>query len=86
MSTVNVTLRLDKELKMQAEALFEDMGLSLSAACRLFFTQAVKEQRIPFEITRRVPDRATRKAIEESAEGGSPVLETVEALMEELDG
>jgi len=33
-----------------------------------------------------VPDRATRKAIEESTEGGSPVLETVEALMEELDG
>lgn len=86
MSTVNVTLRMDKELKMQAEALFEDMGLSLSAACRIFLTQAVKEQRIPFEITRRVPDRATRRAIEESTEGNSPVLESVQALMEELDG
>lgn len=86
MSTVNVTLRLDKELKQEAEALFEDMGLSLSAACRIFFTQAVKEQRIPFEITRRAPDRATRKAIQESRETDAPVLETVDELMEELDG
>lgn len=85
MSTVNVTLRMDKELKAQAEALFEDMGLSLSAACRIFLTQAVKEQRIPFEITRRVPDRATRKAIEETESEGV-VLNSVEALMEELDG
>ncbi|MBR6522116.1 MAG: type II toxin-antitoxin system RelB/DinJ family antitoxin [Oscillospiraceae bacterium] len=85
MSTVNVTLRMDKELKAQAEALFEDMGLSLSAACRIFLTQAVKEQRIPFEITRRVPDRATRKAIEETENEGA-VLSSVEALMEELDG
>ena len=85
MSTVNVTLRMDKELKAQAEALFEDMGLSLSAACRIFLTQAVKEQRIPFEITRRVPDRATRKAIEETENEGA-ALSSVEALMEELDG
>ncbi len=85
MSTVNVTLRMDKELKAQAEALFEDMGLSLSAACRIFLTQAVKEQRIPFEITRRVPDRATRKAIAETETEGE-VLNSVEALMEELDG
>lgn len=85
MGTVNVTLRMDKELKAQAEALFEDMGLSLNAACRIFLTQAVKEQRIPFEITRRVPDRATRKAIDETETEGT-VLSSVDALMEELDG
>ena len=29
----NKTLRVDKELKEQADALFEDMGLSLNTAC-----------------------------------------------------
>ncbi len=83
-TTVNVTLRMDKELKQEAEALFEEMGLSLSSACRLFLTQAVAEQRIPFEITRR-PRRATRKALAETAAPDAAVLDTVDELMEKLE-
>ena len=61
MKTVNVTLRIDEDLKADAEALFEDIGLSLNAACRIFLKRAVQEQRIPFELGR--PDRKTLKAI-----------------------
>ena len=84
MNTVNVTLRMDKELKQQAEALFDEMGLSLSTACRMFLSQAVAEQRIPFEITRR-PKRATRKALAETAAPNAAALDDVDALMEELE-
>ena len=84
MKTVNVTLRVDKELKEQADALFEDMGLSLNTACRMFLKRAVEEQRIPFEVRR--PDRKTRKAIADAEQGKdvSKSFDTVEDLMEDL--
>lgn len=52
MSTVNVTIRMDETLKAQADELFSDFGLTLNAAFTMFAKQAVREQRIPFEITR----------------------------------
>ena len=84
MKTVNVTLRVDKELKEQADALFEDMGLSLNTACRMFLKRAVEEQRIPFEVRR--PDRQTRKALADAEQGKdvSRSFDTVEDLMEDL--
>ena len=85
MKTVNVTLRVDKELKEQADALFEDMGLSLNTACRMFLKRAVQEQRIPFEVRR--PDRKTLKAISdaEKEKDLSPAFDSVDELMEDLE-
>ena len=34
MATVNVTIRMDENLKKQADELFSDLGLSLSAASK----------------------------------------------------
>jgi DNA-damage-inducible protein J len=65
MSTVNVTIRMDDELKKQAEDLFSDLGLSMTAALIAFTKQAVREQRIPFNISRNVPNLETISAIEE---------------------
>ena len=52
MESTNMTLRVDIELKKQAEELFSDLGLSMSAAITVFMKQAVREQRIPFTISR----------------------------------
>lgn len=52
MANVNVTLRIDEQLKKQADELFSDFGLSLNAAMTMFIKQSVREQRIPFEVTR----------------------------------
>lgn len=65
MSTVNVTIRMDDELKKQAEELFSDLGLSMTAAFIAFTRQAVREQRIPFNISRNVPNTETIAAIKE---------------------
>ena len=85
MKTVNVTLRIDEDLKEQADALFEDIGLSLNAACRIFLKKAVQEQRIPFEIRR--PDRKTLKAISDAEQDKnvSDSYGSVDELMEALD-
>ncbi len=52
MANVNVTIRMDEQLKAQADELFAELGLSLSSAITIFAKQAVREQRIPFEIKR----------------------------------
>ena len=52
MANVNVTIRMDEQLKSQADELFSDFGLSLNAALTMFIKQSVREQRIPFEISR----------------------------------
>ncbi|HEY5555643.1 type II toxin-antitoxin system RelB/DinJ family antitoxin [Acetobacterium sp.] len=65
MATTNVTIRMDEELKKQADDLFSDLGLSMTAALIAFTKQAVKEQRIPFVISRNVPNAETICAIEE---------------------
>jgi len=84
MKTVNVTLRVDKELKEQADALFEDMGLSLNTACRMFLKRAVQEQRIPFEVRR--ADRKTLRAISDAERGKdlSRDFDSVDELLDEL--
>lgn len=61
----NLTMRIDDELKKQAEELFNDLGMNMTTAFTIFAKQAVREQRIPFEITRDVPNSETLEAIKE---------------------
>ncbi len=63
MAYVNVTIRMDENLKKQAEELFSDFGLSFNAAIVMFTKQSVREQRIPFEITRNTISLASNDAV-----------------------
>lgn len=65
MEPVNMTLRMDRQLKEQAENLFSDLGFNMTTAMNVFLRQSVREQRIPFEITRDVPNVETLEALEE---------------------
>ena len=48
--TINVTIRLDRDVKDNAEILFNDLGMNLSTAFNIFARQALRQGRIPFEI------------------------------------
>jgi len=48
--TINVTIRLDREIKENAEKLFNDFGMNLSTAFNIFARQALRQGKIPFEI------------------------------------
>ncbi|MBQ8885344.1 MAG: type II toxin-antitoxin system RelB/DinJ family antitoxin [Clostridia bacterium] len=61
MTTINV--RVDENVKKQANALFEELGLDMSTALNLFLRQAISYGGIPFEIRR--PNAATLAALEE---------------------
>jgi DNA-damage-inducible protein J len=75
MATVNVTVRIDKELKREAEELFDDLGLTMSSAITVFIKQAVRQQKIPFELSRNIPNRETLEALEEARRIASGELE-----------
>jgi DNA-damage-inducible protein J len=48
--TINVTIRLDREIKEQAEMLFTNLGMNMSTAFNIFARQSLRQGKIPFEI------------------------------------
>ena len=65
MSTTNINVRVDSELKQSAEALFTDLGLNMSTAITMFLKSAVSHDGIPFEVKRMTPNAETRAALAE---------------------
>ena len=47
---VRVTIRVNRELKKSAEALFEYLGLNMSNAVNIFLRKAVDQRGIPFSV------------------------------------
>lgn len=50
MATTNLNIRIDEDLKKQAEILFSDLGLNMSSAITFFLQSAVDYRGIPFEV------------------------------------
>lgn len=65
MPTTNVTIRMDKDLKVQADELFSALGLNMSTAIGVFCRQAVRLGKIPFEIAVDTPNAETLAAIDD---------------------
>ncbi len=87
MSTVNVTFRVDNELKKQADILFADLGMSLSTAFNIFLRQSVREQQLPFAVSKNVPNAVTLEAMDaaEKNEDMQGPFDNVHDLMEALN-
>ena len=46
-----ISLRVDDEVKRNAERTLNDIGLSMSTAINIFLKTVVRENRIPFELS-----------------------------------
>lgn len=68
MSPVSTNIKIDPELKRQAQALFNEMGMTLTTAINIFLKQAVRENAIPFKVGLNVPNEETLVAIAEGEE------------------
>ena len=53
METVNVTVRMERQTRDDAARLFSELGIGTTQAINMFLKQAVREQRIPFEVSAR---------------------------------
>ena len=65
MANTNINIRMDTDLKKQFEAFCADMGMTMTTAFNIFARKAVREYRIPFEISGDVPNAETVEAIKE---------------------
>jgi DNA-damage-inducible protein J len=50
MGTTSITVRMDEDLKKQAENLFDEIGMNMTTAFTVFAKAAVRQQKIPFEL------------------------------------
>ncbi len=83
MTNINITIRIDKELKKEADNLFHELGMSFTTAVTVFAQQAVREQRIPFDITLR-QDRAVAATSMEVEKISSKYLDENKKAYQEL--
>ena len=66
MATTNVSIRMDTELKAQADELFAELGMNLSTAFNIFVRQSLREGGIPFDIRTDRPNKETIAAMLEA--------------------
>lgn len=64
------TIRIDDELKKEADEMFEEVGMNTSVAVKIFLTRFVKTGKFPFEIETidHQPNKETLKAFKETDE------------------
>lgn len=87
-NTATVQVRMDAELKKQAEKTLKSMGLNMSTAINLFMHQVANQGKIPFEITAvNTPNAETRKAMNDVRKGKnlSKSFDSVEGMLADLD-
>ena len=64
-NAINMSFRVDKNLKEQADDLFKKLGMNTSVALNMFLTQCVREKRIPFIPSMEIPNAKLISAMEE---------------------
>lgn len=62
MGTTEIQIQVDQDLKYQAAAVFEDIGIDMPTAVRMFFMAAVRERNIPFSTALKEQEKEQRKA------------------------
>ena len=65
MATTNMSIRMDTELKKQAESMLSDMGLNMTTAMNMYLRQIIRQGKIPFEIATDIPNAETIAAMKE---------------------
>lgn len=65
MSTVNLNIRTDKEIKEKAENIFQELGLNMTTAINMFLRTSIRENGIPFDLKIDSVNDETKLAIEE---------------------
>ena len=63
--TTNLNIRIDKDIKEQAEGIFNELGINMTTAVNIFLRTAIREHGIPFELKLDAPNEVTASAIEE---------------------
>lgn len=85
MSKTSMSIRLDSEVKEQAQQVFNHLGMDMTTAINIFLRQAIQYQGLPFDV--RIDDH--RKLLQvvtdvDQNRNMSRSFESVSDLMEDL--
>jgi DNA-damage-inducible protein J len=80
-----VNIRIDDDLKIRADNIFDELGLNMSTAFTMFIRQTIRQGGIPFEVTTRQDPfysaenmKVLLKSIQEAEEGKLTAHELIE--------
>ncbi|WP_352401552.1 type II toxin-antitoxin system RelB/DinJ family antitoxin [Synergistes jonesii] len=67
MPTTSMNIRMDSEVKKEAQELFSEFGLDMTTAINIFLRQSIRERALPFELrmTAPKPNAATLASMDE---------------------
>lgn len=80
--TATISFRTDPAIKREARELYADMGMDLSTAINIFLRQSIRENGMPFKITRDNPSSIEARRQTETHDGES--FTSADALMKDL--
>jgi DNA-damage-inducible protein J len=63
MSTANINIRTDSNIKLQAQQIFDTLGLDMTTAINLFLRQTVRERDLPFILSTKPTPTKTSHAL-----------------------
>lgn len=66
MTSTNLNIRTDKEIKEKAEKIYSSLGLNMTTAINIFLRASIRKNGIPFDLKFNVPNDETLKAIKEA--------------------
>ena len=86
-STVNLNIRMEKNLKEELDKLCKELGLTTSTAINIFAKTMVRKQALPFKLALNAENKKTLKAIQnvEAGKNLSCKFQSVDELMEDLN-
>jgi len=65
-NTTNISIRMDSDVKAEADALFNELGMSLTTAINIFVRESLREGGIPFAVKIDNPNKETIAAMLEA--------------------
>ena len=80
--TDSVRALIDPKIKKEAEAILNELGLSVSKSFELYYRQIIAHRGLPFEL--QIPNEKTMKAIENSRQGKGKSFSSAKELYDDL--
>ena len=83
----SMTIRMNKDIKKQAQQIFSDLGMDMTTAINVFLRQAIRHHGFPFDVTLDAPNALAEAAMEAAANGRDThgPFDSVAELMADLN-
>ena len=88
--TAAISMRIDPEVKSEAESIFGNFGLTLTEAINVFLHKSIMEGGLPFDVRQPRYNAATERAMQEArdiiaGEAEATGYDSVDAMFADLD-